>query len=166
MWEVSLKLSELVDYRTAHTIVINYECGPLPPPLWWIQQQKNLDLQKGQEIIRKHHQTFLHLFWMKYCNAILPSGKLSNIHNLCQNVRGDSEHFYVWVIFWKWEALGANCLQGINSSYNSIEFCINKKKILIFIFAMYQNYPLALKETDDFYHHVGLTFPLILSWSR
>ena len=36
-----------------------------------------LDLQKVQEIIRKHHQTFLQLFWMTYCNAILPSGKLS-----------------------------------------------------------------------------------------
>ena len=34
-----------------------------------------LDLQKVQGIIRKHHQTFLQLFWMTY--AILPSGKLS-----------------------------------------------------------------------------------------
>ena len=36
-----------------------------------------LDLQKVQEIIRKHHQTFLQLFWMTYCNAILPRGKVS-----------------------------------------------------------------------------------------
>ena len=37
-----------------------------------------LDLQKVQEIIRKHHQTFLQLFGMTYCNAILPKfGKLS-----------------------------------------------------------------------------------------
>ena len=35
-----------------------------------------LDLQKVQEIIRKHHQTFLQLLWMTNCNAILPSGKL------------------------------------------------------------------------------------------
>ena len=35
------------------------------------------DLQKVQEIIRKHHQTFIQLFWMTYCNAILHSGKLS-----------------------------------------------------------------------------------------
>ena len=34
----------------------------------------------------------------------------------------------------------------LNSSYNynSIKFCINNKYILIFIFAMYQNYQLAL----------------------
>ena len=31
-----------------------------------------LDLQKVQEIIKKHHQTFLQLFGMTYCNAILP----------------------------------------------------------------------------------------------
>ena len=36
-----------------------------------------LDLQKVQEIIKKHHQTFLKLFGMTYCNAILPNGKLS-----------------------------------------------------------------------------------------
>ena len=36
-----------------------------------------LDLQKVQEIIRKHHQTFLQLFGMTFCNAILPNGKLS-----------------------------------------------------------------------------------------
>ena len=36
-----------------------------------------LDLQKVQEIIRKHHQTYLQLVWISYCNAILPSGKLS-----------------------------------------------------------------------------------------
>ena len=29
-------------------------------------------------------------------------------------------------------------------SYKSMKFCINKAKILIFIFTMYQNYPLAL----------------------
>ena len=36
-----------------------------------------LDLQKVQEIIRKHHQTFLQLFGMTYCNAILLNGKFS-----------------------------------------------------------------------------------------
>ena len=41
------------------------------------EKKKILDLQKVQEIIAKHHQTFLQLFWMPYCNAILPSGKLS-----------------------------------------------------------------------------------------
>ena len=61
-----------------------------------------LDLQKVQEMIRKHHQTFLQLFWMTYCNAILPSS------NLGQSVRGDSEHLYVLAIFWKWKHFGAN----------------------------------------------------------
>ena len=36
-----------------------------------------VDLQKVQEIIRKCHQTFLQMFGMTYCNAILPNGKLS-----------------------------------------------------------------------------------------
>ena len=38
--------------------------------------------------------------------------------------------------------------KAINSSYNSckrIKSCINKAKIKLFIFAMYQNYPLALR---------------------
>ena len=56
-----------------------------------------LDFQKVQEIIRKHHQTFLQLFGMTYCNAILPNGKLSLCKSI-QSVRGDSEHFYVLVI--------------------------------------------------------------------
>ena len=36
-----------------------------------------LDLQKVQGIIKTHHQTFLQLFGITYCNAILPNGKLS-----------------------------------------------------------------------------------------
>ena len=28
-----------------------------------------LNLQKVQEIIRKHHQTFMQLFWMTYCKS-------------------------------------------------------------------------------------------------
>ena len=39
--------------------------------------KKILDLQKEHEIITKHHQTFMQLFWMTYCNAMLHSGKLS-----------------------------------------------------------------------------------------
>ena len=68
------------------------------------------------------------------------------VHNLWQSVWGDSKHFYVLAIFWKWKHFGANCEQGINSSHNSIKFCINKAKIKILIFAMYPNYPLALKQ--------------------
>ena len=75
--------------------------------------KKFLDLQKVQEIIIKHCQTFLQLFWMSYCNATLPSGKssLCSLHNLhvWQSVRGDSEHFYFLVISWKWKHFGANC---------------------------------------------------------
>ena len=52
-------------------------------------KKKILDLQKVQEIIRKHHQTFLQLCGMTYCHYV---------HNLWQSVRGDSEHFYVWFI--------------------------------------------------------------------
>ena len=41
------------------------------------EEEKKIDLQKVQEIIKKHHdETFLQLFWMTYRNAILPSGKL------------------------------------------------------------------------------------------
>ena len=66
------------------------------------------------------------------------------VHNLWQSVRGHSKHFDAFDISWKWKHFWANCLQGINSSYNSIKFCISQKNILIFIFAMYQHYPLAL----------------------
>ena len=76
---------------------------------------------------------------MQYC----PVAKYHYVHNLWQSVRGDSKHFDVLDISWKWKHFWANCKQGINSSYNSIKFCINKKYILIFIFAMNQNYPLA-----------------------
>ena len=61
-----------------------YLCPTIFPPFLLKPQDsfsefKNffLDLQKVQEIIRKHHQIFLQLFWMTYCNAILPSAKLS-----------------------------------------------------------------------------------------
>ena len=37
--------------------------------------------------------------WHIYCNAILPNGKLSLCtYNLWQSVRGDSEHFHVFII--------------------------------------------------------------------
>ena len=61
-----------------------------------------LDLQKVQEIIRKHHQTFLQLFGMTYCNAILPNGKLS----LCaycitygKVFGGNSKTFFMFWLF-------------------------------------------------------------------
>ena len=68
-----------------------------------------LDLQKVQEIMKKHNQTFLQLFGMTYCNAILHNGSYHYVHNLWQSVRGDSEHFYVLVISWKWKHFEANC---------------------------------------------------------
>ena len=42
-------------------------------------------------------------------------------------------------------------LQGINSSYNSIKFCIKKKKKKKI--TIYQNYPLALNEYRGCYGH-------------
>ena len=46
---------------------------------------------------------------------------------------GDSEHFDIWVIFWKWKQFGVNNEQGIYSSYRSIKSCIDKKNnVLIF----------------------------------
>ena len=68
-----------------------------------------LDLQKVQEIIRKHHQTFLQLFWMTYCKAILPYGKILCTYMYWQSVRGASEHFDVWDISWKWKHFWASC---------------------------------------------------------
>ena len=77
-----------------------------------------------------------------------PVANYHYVHNLWQSVRRDSKHFYVLFIFWKWQHFRANYKQGINSSYNSIKFCINKAKIKILIFAMYQNYPLALTNSQ------------------
>ena len=57
-----------------------------------------LDLQKVQEIITKHHQTFLQLFWMTYCNAILPHGKLS----LCTYITYDKVFGGTLNIFMFW----------------------------------------------------------------
>ena len=60
-------------------------------------------------------------------------------------VFGEPPNIFVLVISWKWKHFGVNYEQSINSSYNPITFCINTKKIFIFIFAKYQNYPLALR---------------------
>ena len=51
--------------------------------------------------------------------------------NLWKSVRGDSEHFDIWVISWKWKQFGVNNEQGIYSSYKSIKSCIDKKKYLL-----------------------------------
>ena len=60
-----------------------------------------LDLQKVQEIIRKHNLTFLQLLWMtNNCNAILPSCKLSLYTCITYGkVFGGT----VLVISWKWD---------------------------------------------------------------
>ena len=42
---------------------------------------------------------------MQYC----PMANYHYVHNLWQSVQGDSEHFYVLVIYWKWKHFGANC---------------------------------------------------------
>ena len=63
---------------------------------------------------------------MQYC----PMANYHYVHNLWQSVRGDSKHSYVLLISWKWKHFGANCYQGINSSYNPIKFCINNNNNL------------------------------------
>ena len=57
---------------------------------------------------------------------------------------GTPNIFMFWLFLENWSISERTVTQGINSSYNPIEFCINKKNILIFIFAIYQSYPLAL----------------------
>ena len=52
-------------------------------------------------------------------------------------------------MFWLFPENGSISERTVNRAlivheYNPIKFCINKKKIFIFIFAKYQNYPLAL----------------------
>ena len=61
------------------SVYIDVDMGYLQPQdsLGEFKKKILLDLQKVQEIIKKHHQTFLQLFGMTYCNAILPNGKLS-----------------------------------------------------------------------------------------
>ena len=41
---------------------------------------------------------------MQFC----PIANYHYVHNLWQSVRGNSEHFYVLVISWKWKHFGAN----------------------------------------------------------
>ena len=114
-----------------------------------------LCLQKVQKIIRKHHQTFLQLFWMTCCPTMLPNcptmqycpmANYHYVHNLWQSVRGDSEHFYVWVI---------------NSSYNPIKFCTNKKFINFHFRHVPKLYALALSAISV--HHSELCI-FIFSW--
>ena len=75
------------------------------------------------------------------------------VHNLWQSVRGTPNIFMFWLFPENGSISERTVNRGINSSYNSIKFCINKKTILIFIFAMYQNYPLALNNGLNFMEH-------------
>ena len=50
--------------------------------VWWIHFNSFIDLQKVQEIIKKHHQTFLQLFRMIYCNLqYCPMANVLHVHN-------------------------------------------------------------------------------------
>ena len=51
---------------------------------WWIKFFLILDLQKVQEIIRKHHQTFMQLFWMTYMVMQYCAVTRSGILSLCK----------------------------------------------------------------------------------
>ena len=55
------------------------------------------DLQQVLEVIRKLHQTFLQLFLMTYCNAVLPGGKLS-LCTLCK-VFGETLNIFMFCLF-------------------------------------------------------------------
>ena len=71
-----------------------------------------LDLQKVQEIIRKHHQTFLQLFGMTYCYAILPNGKLSLCTYPMAKCLGGLRTFLCFGYFLKMEAFRSELLTG------------------------------------------------------
>ena len=58
-----------------------------------------LDLRKVQEIIRKHHQTFLQLFGMTYCNAILPNGKFIIMYITYAKVFGGTPNIFMFWLF-------------------------------------------------------------------
>ena len=70
-----------------------------------------LYLQKVQEIIRKHHQTFLQLFGMTYCNAILPNGN-HYVHNLDGKVFRGTPNIFMFGYFLKMEAFRSELLTG------------------------------------------------------
>ena len=62
------------------------------------------------------------------------------------NCSGGLRTFLCVGYFLKMEAFRSELLTE-HYSYNSIKLCINKAKIKIFIFAMYQSYPLDLIRT-------------------
>ena len=71
--------------------------------------------------------------------------KYRYVHYLLKSVRGDFEHFDIWVMSWKWKQFGVNNEQGIYSSYRPIKSCIEEEKKLLIFRHIYQNYLVALK---------------------
>ena len=83
---------------------------------------------------------------MTCCNVIIPITKYPYVYYLWQSVRGDSEHFDIFVISWQFEHFWANNWQGIiNNSHKTIKLWFNEEKLFHLIFTTYQNYPLALR---------------------
>ena len=80
-----------------------------------------------------HHQKTLINLPALVLNDVFSSNNvkwlnIAIVHYLWKSVQGDSEHFDIWVISWKWKQLGVNNEQGIYSSYRSIKSCIDTKK--------------------------------------
>ena len=86
-----------------------------------------------QEIIRKHRQTFLQLFWMTYCNCNIAQWQIIIMYITYGKVFGGT-----FFMFWLFPENGTIS-----------EWTVNRALIVhttwIFIFALYQNCPLALK---------------------
>ena len=68
---------------------------------------------------------------MQYC----PVANYLYVHNLWQSVRGGLRTFLCFGNFLKMETFWSELLKGINSSYNSIGFCINNIYIHVYKFS-------------------------------
>ena len=79
---------------------------------------------------------------MQYC----PVANYHYVHVTCGKVFGGTLNICFW-LFPKNGSISERTLnRALNSSYNCIQFCIKKKKKKKkIIFAMCQNYPLALR---------------------
>ena len=78
-----------------------------------------------------------------------PIANYHYVHYLWQSVRGDSEHFSVWVISLKYFISE----RTVNRALIVHTTLSNSALKIIFIFAMYQNYPLALiqERAEEFF---------------
>ena len=94
------------------------------------------------------------------CNYYCPVANYHHVHNLWQSVRGDSEHFTFWLFPENGSILERIVNRALTVHTTLYNFALTKK-MWIFIFAMYQNSPLALTLSGaftfffwDFFHHL------------